>query len=266
MVSACSTVSGLRGGDGRTGSYQDAPSAAAPTVEDDHRAIALRLAELTAERAVAFSAFRAQARLSYEGPKDKFKSSQMIVVKAPNRVRIDIMGPFGPSYTVASDGINLTAYDRGEKILYIGRASVENVQRYIRVGLSVPILTELLRGLPPQADLARAEVGRWNDQWVLETELPGGRSLSVRFDTDTSDLVYVKVFGGQGQGPVEAYFSKFRSVDGVRTPHAVDVRLADGGRAKLVYEKIWRGVAISDAAFRIDPAQGVRYVDMDEAG
>ncbi len=263
LLAACSTVTGLRRGDGRTGSYRKAPSLATAS-EADHRAIASRLAKVTAERAQALSAFRAQARLRYEGPKDKFKSSQMIVIKSPNRVRIDIMGPFGPSYTVASDGLELTAYDRGEKVLYIGKASVENVQRYVRVGLGVPMLAWLLRGLPPAAELGSAEVSRWNEGWVLHTRLKGGRAMWVRFDGETSDPVYVKIAGVPGHGEIEAYFSKFRRVDGVRTPYAVEVRLADGGRAKLVYEKIWRDVAISDDAFRINPARGVRYVDMDE--
>lgn len=210
--------------------------------------------------------FRAQARLTYEGPRDKFKSSQMIVIKSPNRVRIDIMGPFGPSYTVASDGLELTAYDRGEKVLYIGKPSVENVQRYIRVRLGVGMLAWLLRGLPPEADLSSAGVSRWDDGWVLRTTVKSGRTMWVRFDGETADVVYVKVAGSGGEGAVEAYFSRFRRVDGVRAAHAVEVHLADGGRAKLVYEKIWRDVEISDAAFRIDPAKGVRYVDMDESG
>ncbi len=224
------------------------------------------LAAETAERAAGLRAFRAQARLTYDGPESKFKSSQMIVVKAPNQVRIDIMGPFGPSYTVASDGSRLTAYDRGEKILYSGDASLDNVTRYTRVALDVPVLASLLRGLPPQADLTRAVVVRSEQGWVLQVPLPGDRRMSIVYAFEHFDPVYVKLSEAIGGRAVEAYFSDFHDVDGVRTPHEVEVVLADGGRANLVYEKIWRGVAISDGAFRIDPAKGVRYVDMDEAG
>jgi outer membrane lipoprotein-sorting protein len=255
-VAGCATTSLPGRGAGVGKGFPRGPQAPIPT--------ATSLVTSAAARDAALAAFRGQARLTYEGPDGNFKSSQMIVVRAPNNMRIDIMGPFGPSYTVASDGRMLTAYDRGEKIVYTGSATDEHVARYTRVALSIPTLVALLRGLPPVPAYSQASVSRRSDGWGLALVLADGGTMETVFDFDTRAPKTVKLSGSHLGSQVEAVFGDFRNVGGLSTPHSVEVIIDNGSRARLQYDKIWRDVSISDSAFIIKAASGVRHVDMDE--
>jgi hypothetical protein len=259
-IAACGCSAGAGGA--RSGVYQT-PGAAWVGA---HEPTTSELAQAADARAAALSTFRGQARLSYEDDHDKLRSSQMIVVKGAASVRIDIMGPFGPTYTVASDGAELTAYDRGEKILYSGTASVEHVERYTRVALEVPVLAALVRGMPPALPYEEGVVSRRHDGWEWHRELEGGGEVSVIYDFKHTEPIAFRISGSATRAGVQATFGDYQDVDGVRTPHLVEVTFANGAKAKLEYERIWRNISISDRAFQIQAAAGVRRVEMDRHG
>lgn len=212
------------------------------------------------ERETALASFRGQATLDYKGPDGASKSSQMIVVQAPERVRIDFMSPFGPTYTVATDGRYLRAYDRGEKVLYVGVPTAANVQRYARVPLTAEVLAALIRGLPPF--LARATNERFTPSG-FEADLQGGGTLSVELAPDTLYPHRAHVLGTTLGDHVSVEFDRYLDVDGVAVAHRVHAELPDGGTVELEYSRVWRGLRLTDTAFQIDAPGGVRVIGMD---
>ena len=211
----------------------------------------------------ALAAFRGQATLDYRGADGTSKSSQMIVVRAPDHVRIDFMSPFGPTYTVATDGRHLRAYDRGEKVLYVGVPSPANVQRYARVPLTVEALAALIRGLPPFLSRATQEklvagVGAP----VLEVLLEGGGSLRIELAPDTLYPQRANVLGTSLGDRVWVEFAEYGDVDGVPVAHRVHATLPDGATVELEYARVWRDVRLTDTAFEIDAPGGVRVIGM----
>src|SRR6266852_4619196 len=80
------------------------PTGAAPMTK--------QVTDVLLARDKALATFRAQARLDYTSPQQSFRSTQVVVVRAPASARIDVMNPFGVSYTVATDGKQISAYDR----------------------------------------------------------------------------------------------------------------------------------------------------------
>lgn len=116
---------------------------------------AIELGASIAARAEALASFQGQGRLEYEGPEGDARSANMVVVKAPDNVRIDFRSPFSLMYTVATDGEILVAYDRGEKVMYRGAPSASNIGRFTRVPVTVGSLALLLRGIP---QIGRAHV------------------------------------------------------------------------------------------------------------
>ena len=140
--------------------------------------------------------FRGQARFEYRDSQERFKSSQMISVKAPDKVRIDVMGLFGPLYSMASDGSRLTAYDRGERVFYRGAASAENLGRYTRVALEGTVLALLLRGLDPAGLAGSGIEARFSDYREVS-----GRAVAHRVEVDLDSgarviLVYDHIWTG----------------------------------------------------------------------
>ena len=224
------------------------------------------LSELRA-RESALADFRGQARLVYEGPQGSAKSSQMIVVESPDRVRIDVMSPFGPTYTVAAYGDRLRAYDRGEKILYVGSATPANLRRYTRVPLEVEVLALLIRGLPPLTSrVARGRVEAQGPVWVWAADVEDGGQLRVEFDRRNLRPLRASLTGASPGESLFVEFEQYQDVDGVEVPHRIRARLADGGVVELEYSRIWRAVQLTATAFQIDPPSGVRVLGMDPEG
>lgn len=122
-----------------------------PTIEE--------LDRLLTETDEALHTFRGQARLRVESGSDKLKSSQMISVRAPSAVRIDIMNPFGVSYSLASEGDRLTAVDQGESTWYRGRSDAATLAALVGVAVDPRDLVDLLRGLSPWPAARRTHGG-----------------------------------------------------------------------------------------------------------
>jgi hypothetical protein len=234
----------------------ESPTAAAPTPVNLQ-------ARLAAQNA-ALRSFQGQGRLEYEGPDGKARSSSMVVVKAPDKVRIDFRSPFSLTYTVVTDGAQLEAYDRGEKVLYRGRPTLLNLGRYTRVPVDPEILALLVRGLPPIPHGAGlGTVSEIRNGWVWRVPLPGGAQVSLLYDAAELKLRKATVKGSKG-GDFSAYFGSYAPVDGVDAAHEIKAELPDGGRVQLTYGTIWRDRTHADNAFRVEPPAGVRVVNMDE--
>ena len=214
------------------------------------------------ERDTALASFQGQGRLEYEGPDGKLRSASMVVVKAPQKVRIDFRSPFSITYTVVSDGSELIAYDRGEKVLYHGRPTPENFGRYTHVPVDLSMLASLLRGLPPMPQASAGNVGRVPEGWRWESPLDDGARLAIVFDVADLRPVSATLTGSRA-GDFTAYFEEYGDVGGIPTPHRIRAELPNGGKIELSYGIIWRDREHEDAAFRLDAPSGVRIVDMD---
>jgi outer membrane lipoprotein-sorting protein len=233
----------------------------------DHAPSPVQIVEELAAREAAVANFRGQAHLVYDGPQGAAKSSQMIVVQSPDRVRIDVMSPFGPSYTVAASGDRLRAYDRAEKILYVGSTTPENLTRYTRVSLRIDVLAMLIRGLPPMISGTEAgHVVAGAASWVWTVGVAGGGRLRVELDRNQLRPLRATLTATSPADALSVEFDDYRDVSGVEVPHRIRARLGDGGVVKLEYSRIWRAVQLTATAFEIDPPSGVRVVGMDLDG
>ncbi|HYC56487.1 MAG TPA: DUF4292 domain-containing protein [Candidatus Binatia bacterium] len=223
-----------------------------------------RIAARIARRDQELASFRGQARLDYQGSKQRFKSSQVVVVQAPQSIRIDVMNPFGVSYTVATDGARLAAFDRREKVFYEGSAHASNFHRFTGVPLGAPELAALIRGLPPQLGAAKGgTVVKVSDGWEWTRQLPGGATLDMVVDFDHLEPLRLRMRGAPGSQDVEAAFGDYRDVTGVRVPFWIYVTFADGSALTLTYKSVQREVALAGDAFVLDRPPKARVVNID---
>lgn len=212
----------------------------------------------------ALGSFQGQGNIEYDGPGGKLRSAHMVVVKAPDKVRIDFRSPFSLTYTVLSDGVTLVAYDRGEKVLYRGKPTSSNLGRYARVPVDLQTLALLVRGLPPlPRDVNAGSVRGVQNGWLWQAPMSDGSQLAVVFAAADLRPLSASVTGAKGAG-FTAYFEKYKDVGGVYVPHEIRAELPDGGRVELRYAMVWRDRAHSDQAFHMDPPGGVSVVEMNE--
>ncbi len=210
----------------------------------------------------ALASFQGQGSIRYEGTKKNIRSAHMVVVKAPDKVRIDFRSPFSLTYTVATDGRELSAYDRGEKVLYRGTPTIEHLRRFTHVPVPLLALTALLRGLAPLPDPASGGSLAWKEQgWVWTGRMPSGEALVVGLDRAGELVRWARLT--TSAGPVEAEFDRYEDVSGEAVAHRIRARLPDGSRIEIRYGTIWRDRVHRDAAFRLQVPSGVRVVELD---
>jgi hypothetical protein len=223
-------------------------------------------AELSARLAAqgeSLATFRGQARLRLASGDDKFKSSQMITVRDPGGLRIDVMNPFGVSYSLATDGRRLSAFDHGEGVFYAGPSTAGSMAELVGVGVDPGQLTALLRGLVPRLDIDGDGEVRYDDgRWLWRRPLVDGGVLELGFAGPERRLVSLRLLDSPELGSVEAAFAEFKDVDGVAVAHQIDVRWRGSTELDLHYAKVWRDLLLSDAAFRIEPKAGARTVEV----
>lgn len=226
-----------------------------------------QIVEMLARRDRRLASFRAEAKLDYSSPTQHFRSSQVIAVRAPDSIRIDVMNPFGVSYTVATDGQRLAAFDRRKKVYYEGTATPENVRHYTGVPLSPTELAGLVRGLPPLLGTDRAgTVERVEGAWLWRRSLPRGGSVELWLDFENWEPLRMRVVDAGSGHDVEATFDDYRDLDGVRVAHGMAVSFGDGGKLELSYKNVSRKADLAPDAFRIQRPEQATVVDMDKEG
>lgn len=223
----------------------------------------LQILELLARRDRRTGEFRAEAHIEYRSPQQHFHASQLIAVRAPASIRIDVMNPFGISYTVATDGQRLAAFDRRKKVYYEGWAGADNIHQYTGVPLSASDLATLIRGLPPSFGAGRGgTIARTEGGWLWRRGLPRGGTIELWLDFANWDPVRLRVVDGVHD--MDATFSDYQDVTGTRVPKHMEVAFADGGKLQLSYDKMSRKVDLAEDAFRIQKPEQATVVDMDK--
>ena len=219
------------------------------------------------ERSASLQTFRALAQMRYVGPKDSLSVKQIVVVARPSRLRIEMMSAFGVALQIAADGQQISAYHRGERTFYHGRATAENLSRFTRLGLDLPDIADLLVGLPPQ----RARVGhpsitfeRPLGWWKVSTALESGGTLSVWFEPDS--LLPVRTIEADADGTPRyiASYEAYSEVAGLQI--ASDVRFeapADGTKVDLRYSNISLNAELPASLFSFEAPAGSNVVDLD---
>jgi outer membrane lipoprotein-sorting protein len=235
------------------------PTGTGPTVK--------RVLEVLDAQDKAVARFRAQAKLDYRSPEQSFRSTQVVVVRGPSSARIDVMNPFGVSYSVATDGKRLTAYDRRQGVYYQGLAQAESFRRFIGIPMGSSDFAAVLRGLPPGIGDSRwsAVVGA-EGGWLMRRRLGSGGVLELVVDATTFLPVRVKISGDRDRHEVEVTYGDYRDVEGVSIPHLITVSFKDGSRLELAYKSVQRNILLREDAFRIDRPAGARFVNIDTGG
>ncbi len=176
---------------------------------------ATELEAVLAARRDAVHSLRALARLRYRDAGDSVSAREAIVVARPDRVRVEVLSLFGSVFLLVADNGLLTAYARDEDTVYRGQASAENLQRYVRLGLAVDELVDLVLGTPPPRPGWQAQVSfDAAAGWIrLRRELDGG-AQTVWFSAATLPAA-AEEFGEDGMTRWRATFADYQDHGGV---------------------------------------------------
>lgn len=91
-----------------------------------------------------------EGKLDYFGKEGRIRGSILFMVSSPDRVRLDIVSPFGATLsTLTSDGHQFALNDLRQKVFLRGPANACNLSQFTHVPMPPHALVSLLRGEPP---------------------------------------------------------------------------------------------------------------------
>ncbi len=93
---------------------------------------------------------KSDAKIDYFGEAGRIRGSLLYVVAVPDKLRLDIVSPFGATVsTVTSDGKEFALFDLRQKQFLRGPANACNLARFTHVPVPPAALVQLLRGEAP---------------------------------------------------------------------------------------------------------------------
>jgi outer membrane lipoprotein-sorting protein len=205
---------------------------------------------------------RAVARMRYTSPNESRRAKQVIVAERPDRLRLEILSPFGIVFVLAAQDGTLAAYSRDEATVYRGEASAENMARYAGVDLPVSMAIDLLLGTPPVGDAWDGVVSR--SEGGLELWQNRSRGTQVTWFTARLEPVRYEQRDEDGYVRLRATFDAYTSVDGARLPTLVDLELPPSReRIEITLRDPEVNPVLARSVFALETPPGSREVDLD---
>jgi outer membrane lipoprotein-sorting protein len=225
------------------------------------------LARLDA-RSSSVRSFRALAEMRYTGPQERLNVKEVVLIERPDRLRIEMMSPFGVALQIATDGRRLCAYIRDERTYYTGEATPENLARFTRLELGIHDITDLLVGLPPGRERRGRPKITFEEPtalWRVSAPLADGGTQILWFDHEDLLPVRSEEVDPEGVRRYTTSYGDYREIDGVDVPHHVRLEISAQNEAlDLSYSNVTLNLSVSGGLFRFEAPPGAKLVDLDQ--
>jgi hypothetical protein len=250
-----------------------------------------RLLRHVSARRDAIHSLRTIARLAYTSPTEKRRAKQVILAARPDRLRFEVLSPFGPVFVLAASNGRLAAYARDEATVYRGAASPANLERYTSVELPITAAVDLLLGTPPIDDYNEprhqrggGKVGLGNFQNVqgihevscqplVSRDAGQVRLLCARGDggarvvwfTPQLDPDRFEQWTANGDVVLRATFGQYADIAGVRLPLQLSLETpATQRRVDIELREPEVNPVLDEPLFALDTPRGSQEVDLDQ--
>jgi outer membrane lipoprotein-sorting protein len=218
--------------------------------------------DIRARRAEIHSV-RAVARMAYHTAETSHRIRQVIVAERPDRLRWEVLSPFGTAFVLTANNGMIAAYAPGEDKLYRGVASPENLARYASVDLSVPTVVNLLLGTPPLAPGGLLVVSRDGEDLKLWQDLDD--RVSTYWFNALLDPVRFERQDEEGNVLLSATFGDPVQIGAIRLPTHLTFEVpASDQRIDIELRDPEVNPDLPDNLFVLRTPSGVKEVDIDE--
>ncbi len=225
---------------------------------------AAELAAVLAQRREALRSLRALAHIRYRDPEESNRSREALVVARPDHLRVEVLSLFGSMFVLtASDGA-LAAYAPQEHTLYRGRASPENLWRYVRLMLPVDDLVDIVLGTPPARAGGEAQVtfDAQSGAVVLRQVWRDGAQMVWFSPADLPVAAEEQTANGRAQW--RASFGAYEDHSGLRLATHVALELPEWQRSlEISLEDIDVNPTLDPSIFALQMPPGTKVVDLD---
>jgi outer membrane lipoprotein-sorting protein len=214
------------------------------------------------QRRASLRSLRAMARLRYTSADESRTAKQLVLVERADRLRFEILSPFGAVFVLtAADGA-LAAWTRSESTVYRGTASAENLQRYAQIDLPVASAVDLLLGTPPLAADVSSVISA--DGAAVELWQDTGRDVRVAWFTPSLEPLRYEQRDAAGRVLLRATFAQYATIDGQRVPTQLTIEDPSGQRrVDIDLTETEVNPVLADGLFALETPAGSKQVDLD---
>ena len=219
-------------------------------------------------RQQAVSSLVLSGEVELVAPQGTVNGDHLIMGLAPDRLRAEVLGPFGqPLLRVVTDGQRMAVLSYRESRAYLGRASRANLSRFLGLALSPGEIFALLAGSPPLLpEPVKAEVlpsDSDNGKTLLRLLEPGGQvAEGVVFDP-TDYAVERAWLESRGGGPnLEMSFGRFQAALGSRYPGRLKATDGQGRSLLLISHEVKLNQKVDPALFEVTVPPGLEVVEL----
>jgi outer membrane biogenesis lipoprotein LolB len=223
---------------------------------------AAELLDAVAARRSAIVSLRSMARLRYTSPEETRSAKQVIAAARPDRLRFEVLSPFGSVFVLTTDHGGLAAYVRDESTFYRGSASAENLYRYTQVDLPVGAAVDLLLGTPPIPAVRDGVVSR--DEGLIKLWQDSGDTTHETWFSSALLPVRYEWHDRDGYLHLRASFDDYREVDHINLPMRLTLEQPDLQRSiEIDLRDPEVNPPLANAVFALQAPPGSRIVDLD---
>lgn len=206
---------------------------------------------------------RALAKMAYHSPETSRHARQVILAARPDRLRWEVLSPFGTAFVLTAGNGMIAAYAPGEDIVYRGRATRYNFFRYTGVDLSVAAVVDLLLGTPPLHEGGLTVVSEEDGQ--IKFWQSSASRVSVCWFNGQLDPLRFERQDDEGRVLMSATFRSRKEIAGRWLPTEVSIELPPSGqRIEIALQEAELNPALEEALFEIQAPPGVTEVDIDQ--
>jgi len=188
------------------------------------------------------------------------KTTELILIKKPQHLRMDILSPFGsPVLTMATNGedINLQYHSRNR--FFSGKAGDPNMAAILSPSLNIEELVLILTGGIP---LITFDESKSTSTWERE-----GYRLSLQNETTRQDILFddkglypltSAIYDRQETMLLSVTMGKYKVVDGFYFPSAIVLFMPlEDYEMKVRYSRVALNETLELEAFSLSPPEGV---------
>lgn len=213
--------------------------------------------------AQAFRSLKGAAKVEVTRAGKSFSVTQALFAQEPDHLRAEALNFFGqPVWLMATNGTELSVLALSEGKFYQGAATPANLQRILRLPLSLPALVSFLLYRVPLIDHDRQGLlSGEKDGYLLSLQGGEGRRQRLRFDGKLR-LVETDYFAGSHL-LLQVTYGSFTSQDGRFFPQRVSLKIPPAKtEATVVFSDVRTNVPISESRFTLTPPAGVRVLPL----
>ena len=221
-------------------------------------------------RRLAVRGFEIQGEIQVVTPDDELFGDHLIHGVFPNRLRAEVLGPFGrPILRLVSNGVRLVVLDYRENQAFVGAASRGNISRFLGLSLSPAEIYALLTGNVPLMPHKRAQVVFAPEAGQAQLNLlnaKGAVSQGVVFNL--SDFAVSRSWlrertGRQRPGTaLKCLFNSFVQSGPESYPQTIEISDRDQRRITLTNDKVEFNRPVDGALFEMEIPPGVEIREL----